>query len=249
MDEQEWLRGSDLEAMLRHLNGMVSERKFRLTECAFMRRFWHLLTDERSRRALEVAERFADGESNRNELREAYALAEAAFDDLRHAYFPAGPIERPFWGGAVSAAQHVAFSYYDMPEQFAGRENPERFRSMVNLIWIGTAACPIAGNSDEAYAHNAMRAEEAEQVHLLHDLFGNPFQPLAVERSWSLWNNGTIRKLAQAIYDERAFDRMPELADAFQQGGCTNEEVLSHCRGPGPHVRGCWVVDLALGKK
>jgi hypothetical protein len=58
-----------------------------------------------------------------------------------------------------------------------------------------------------------------------------------------------VRKIAGAIYEERAFDRLPILADALEEAGCTDAEVLEHCRGPGPHVRGCWVVDLLLGKE
>lgn len=58
-----------------------------------------------------------------------------------------------------------------------------------------------------------------------------------------------VKTLAQAIYDDRTFDRMPELADALAEAGCTNQDLLRHCRGPGPHVRGCWVVDLVLGKE
>jgi hypothetical protein len=55
--------------------------------------------------------------------------------------------------------------------------------------------------------------------------------------------------LAQAIYDDRAFDRLPILADALEEAGCDTADILAHCRGPGPHVRGCWVVDLILGKQ
>jgi hypothetical protein len=55
--------------------------------------------------------------------------------------------------------------------------------------------------------------------------------------------------LAQGIYDERAFERLPILADALEDAGCTDAAILVHCRGPGPHVRGCWVVDLILGKQ
>jgi len=81
----------------------------------------------------------------------------------------------------------------------------------------------------------------------LRCIFGPlPFRSVAVE---SVWLTPTVKQLAQAIYDERAFDRLPILADALEDGGCTNADILSHCRGAGPHVLGCWVVDLLLGKE
>jgi hypothetical protein len=102
-------------------------------------------------------------------------------------------------------------------------------------------------------------AEQAVQAALLRDLHGNPFRPLPPkrgrkkwERMWRsllAWNDGTVVKLVQAIYDERAFDRLPILADALEESGCSDAEILSHCRGAGPHVRGCWLVDLILGKE
>src|SRR5207244_2679385 len=70
---------------------------------------------------------------------------------------------------------------------------------------------------------------------------GNLFRPLppfqVVVRAW---NDGTVVKLAQGIYHERAFDRLPMLADALEDAGCTDATILAHCRGPGPHARGCW---------
>ena len=72
-----------------------------------------------------------------------------------------------------------------------------------------------------------------------------PFRSLQVD---SVWLTSTVVEMARGIYDERAFDRLPILADALQDAGCENADVLAHCRGPGPHVRGCWVVDLVLGK-
>jgi hypothetical protein len=63
-----------------------------------------------------------------------------------------------------------------------------------------------------------------------------------------VWNDGTVVKLAQGIYDDRAFDRLPVLADALEEAGCDNAEILSHLRGSGPHVRGCWAVDLLTGR-
>src|SRR5262249_32691175 len=84
---------------------------------------------------------------------------------------------------------------------------------------------------------------------LLRDLFGNPFRSIHIAPAWLAWNDGTVRRIAQAIYDERAFDRMPVLADALEDAGCTERAILAHCRQPGEHVRGCWVVDLILGKE
>jgi hypothetical protein len=86
------------------------------------------------------------------------------------------------------------------------------------------------------------------QAGLLKDIVGNPFQPGATKTPGSTGSDSTVVKLAQNIYDERAFSRMPILADALEDAGCDNADLLAHCRGPGPHVRGCWVVDLLLGK-
>jgi hypothetical protein len=85
---------------------------------------------------------------------------------------------------------------------------------------------------------------------LVRCIFKNPFRPLPdIDASWQMWNGGTIPKIAQAIYDDRAFDHLPILADALEEAGCTNADILGHCRGPGPHARGCWVVDLLLDKE
>ncbi len=91
-------------------------------------------------------------------------------------------------------------------------------------------------------------AEAGVQAHLLRDIIGNPFRPDALDPSWLAWNDGAIRKMAQLIYDDRAFDRLPLLADALEDAGCTDADILAHCRGGGEHVRGCWVVDLILSK-
>jgi hypothetical protein len=80
---------------------------------------------------------------------------------------------------------------------------------------------------------------------LVRCILGNPFRPATLDPNWK---TSTVLALARGIYDERAFDRLPILADALQDAGCDNEEMLSHCRGDGPHARGCWVVDLVLGK-
>jgi hypothetical protein len=84
-----------------------------------------------------------------------------------------------------------------------------------------------------------------EFAELLRCSIGNPFGPAAFDPEW---RTATVVQLAQGIYDDRAFDRLPILADALQDAGCDHPNVLTHCRDTGPHARGCWVVDLILGK-
>lgn len=84
------------------------------------------------------------------------------------------------------------------------------------------------------------------RTRLLRDIIVNPFRPVTIHPAWL---TSTVVGLAETIYADRAYDRLPILADALQDAGCESEDVLTHCRSDGPHVRGCWVVDLLLGKK
>ena len=94
------------------------------------------------------------------------------------------------------------------------------------------------------------RKERQYQTALLRCIIGSSlFRPVIADPAWLTWQNGTILKLAQAIYQERAFDGLPVLADALEEAGCTNNDILDHCRKQREHVRGCWVVDLILGEK
>jgi hypothetical protein len=100
----------------------------------------------------------------------------------------------------------------------------------------------------------AQSAERQAQCDLIRCLFGHLFSQDSILNEPILdpvllrWNDGIVRKIAQAIYDERAFDRLPILADALEDAGCDNADLLTHCHSGGEHVRGCWVVDLLLGK-
>jgi hypothetical protein len=87
--------------------------------------------------------------------------------------------------------------------------------------------------------------DSAKHSNLLRDIFGNPFRPITLCSTWRTLN---VASLAQTMYADRAFDRLPILADALEDAGCDNADILAHCREPGEHVRGCWVVDLLLGK-
>jgi hypothetical protein len=91
--------------------------------------------------------------------------------------------------------------------------------------------------------------EEAELAGLFREVFGRlHFRPITVDPACMSWHNATVPAIAQRIYDERTFHDLPILADALEEAGCINPDILAHCRGGGEHVRGCWVVDLILGK-
>lgn len=93
---------------------------------------------------------------------------------------------------------------------------------------------------------NEFKIPTAQQLaSLLRDIFGNPFRPVTFSPAW---RTDTAVSLARTMYESREFSAMPILADALQDAGCDSNDVLTHCREPGEHVRGCWVVDLVLGK-
>jgi hypothetical protein len=112
------------------------------------------------------------------------------------------------------------------------------------------AVASVAHPSAFTAAQRVVRAILPERAtHAIQEIIGNPFLPLPTPPAAILnWNCGTVVKLAQTIYDEHAFDRLPILADALEDAGCTDQDILAHLRDTGPHTRGCWPVDLLLGK-
>ncbi|MBP3954889.1 hypothetical protein J8F10_06280 [Gemmata sp. G18] len=92
----------------------------------------------------------------------------------------------------------------------------------------------------------ASKLNRAHQPPVLREIFGNPFRSVALSPDWL---TSTAVGLASQMYESRDFGAMPTLADALQDAGCDIADVLDHCRGPGPHVRGCWVVDLVLANE
>jgi hypothetical protein len=116
----------------------------------------------------------------------------------------------------------------------------------LNAAWAATQPGTIMPD-DNGLSEARLAAEQAIQCDLLRDIFA-PFAVAAVHPSCLAWNGNTIPKIAQGIYEDRAFDRLPILADALEDACCDNADILAHCRSGGEHVRGCWVVDLLLGK-
>src|SRR5262249_11257141 len=111
-----------------------------------------------------------------------------------------------------------------------------------NASW--TAAVEEAGGTEGP----AWLAARARQADLLREIFGNPHRPVTVNPAWLAWNGGAVLKVARAIYDGSKLEDLPVLADALEEAGCTDAEILAHCRRKGGHVRGCWVLDLFRGE-
>ncbi|MCE9566116.1 MAG: hypothetical protein K8U57_29190 [Planctomycetes bacterium] len=89
--------------------------------------------------------------------------------------------------------------------------------------------------------------EWAHQATLFREIVGNPFRPVDFD---SEWRTSTVLAMAKEMYESRDFSAMPIFADALQDTGCEHDDILSHCRDENAtHVRGCWVVDLVLGKE
>jgi hypothetical protein len=221
MTEAEWLAATDPTLMLKFLRRRASDRKLRLFGVACCRRVWHVLDDEPCRTAVEVAERFADAEVTNDDRARAFRAACKVRD--RH------------------------------PQPTGRRSADDKTCAYYATSYVVAAQGVTAAGNGSAYVlqhfewkdANRFPTERKQVRNLWLDVFGNPFRPAALDPQWL---TSTVLALARQMYGSRDFSAMPILADALQDAGCDREEVLDHCRGPGLHVRGCWVVDLVLGK-
>jgi hypothetical protein len=127
----------------------------------------------------------------------------------------------------------------------ARRERLTVFREAVGDYGILDILLPLEEPYDSLFTWDE-KGFEVDDAAFLRCIQGNPFRLVAFSLEW---RTNTALALARQMYDSRDFGAMPILADALQDAGCDNEDILAHCRGPGPHVRGCWVVDLVLGKE
>ncbi|MCI0699979.1 MAG: hypothetical protein L0241_02715 [Planctomycetia bacterium] len=130
------------------------------------------------------------------------------------------------------------------PEHEIGKVAKKSCLAATNLYWSegnrSVSLNALLGHSQR------LKVKGQRQTALLRCIFGNPFRPVSFSAAW---RTDTAVSLARQMYESRDFSLMPILADALQDAGCDNATILDHCRGPGPHVRGCWVVDLVLGKE
>jgi hypothetical protein len=258
MTEAEWLECDDPTPMIVSIHDRISARKVRLFAVACCQRVidWTKIADrihgsmlmadgssvpfnrgDDYRNAIDTAERFADGEATEAQLNEA---CDAAGDNVLSG------------GDACDLDPFVSVALPDIAEvMLTARRIGQTCHDLIP--WTPDDPRPTP-------AEVKALQECAAQVGLVHDIFGNPFRPAAFSAEW---RTDTAVTLARQMYESRDFGAMPILADALQDAGCDNPDVLDHCRGVAggdsgepaggspaqtTHVRGCWVCDLVLGK-
>jgi hypothetical protein len=248
--EDEWLKAVDVRWLGLGRLIKISPRKQRLCAAAFCRRVGHLLKAAGCRHAIEVAERYADRLATTQDLRAAHARASADHRST-DSFLTMGECARRYATQAVCWATHPNKRHYAA--------------SVADSASCGAACAAfephlpstLEHKSTEDWERNNTRHRTAHagecsaQMHLLREIVGNPFRPVVLDPGCRV---AGVTGLAQTAYEERdtasgLLDpaRLAVLADALEEAGCGDWDVLTHLRSPGPHVRGCWAVDLVLG--
>jgi hypothetical protein len=251
MTENEWTDSTNPMPMLDFLRDRASPRKLRLFAVACCRQVWHLLPKE-VRKVVQAAERYAEGLIEEEVFRQRgdRNASKASLKDGDYLAF--NFVRRMTHSGEADLARYAAvdaaYLLSRKEVQEAGLEedwrNP-RFRK-----W------PKGGDLLRRRAHyhrltaDTIGLEQVTQAELLRCIIGPlPFRSVELSPAVLAWNGGIIPNLAQAIHEEQRFEDLPILADALEEAGCTNTDILSHCRQSGNHVRGCWPLDLVLDKQ
>jgi hypothetical protein len=224
MTEADWLACEDPQRMLTHLRGKTSERKMRLFICACTRLLWEWLPVGVMQDAVAAGERHADGvlweEDCCHFVDQLYSLpVEHGRQTTRNWFSEQREETVSAWSGAILASG----------------------------AWLALSKIPEGPNF-----RRLSQLTAPQQPNLLRDVFGNPFRPRSIDPAWL---TPTVTSLAAAAYEQRSLPsgelspaRLPTLADALEDAGCSDDELLGHLRSPGPHVRGCWALDAVLGK-
>jgi hypothetical protein len=247
MTEVEWYHCPNPEEMLECLPVAPSDRKHRLLAGACCRRGCYLLLDDQFRRGLEVAEAVAEGQATVEALHYADGMLSAVLEPPARLDDAATYLAHLAALGSLCEAADLASnlaSYWSAGAAALAGVKPApscwnaAFFASAPDTWLEQAAV------QDASFHNALVTERLMQASIVRDLFADLFFTCQVHPSWRQFSEGFVPKLAAAIYEGQDFDRLPILADALEDAGCCVRNILDHCRSPGPHVRGCWVLDL-----
>jgi hypothetical protein len=227
MNEAEWLACDPDEMYFRGVAQLRSSARQKDLFClACARLIWNLLGDD-ARKPFEWLEEHVGERVKPRSTGHVRELFEGPAQSLYDAHH---------WreGGVSGAAAHVAYDF-----------------------WVGWYEYAFPNLCEDYAIFREVLGEKPHNllVSIIRDIFGNPFRPLTISPTVLAWNDAAVVRLAQAAYDERHLpegtldnSRLAVPADALEEAGCTSEDILGHLRGPGPHVRGCWPVDLCLGK-
>ena len=174
--------------------------------------------------------------TNLDELAVAYERCMRAVEDL------GGDSDSAELGVAKFHAAVAALDSAEIPVDRAVALEALRQARLARAYYLFEKAHPDAGE----FPHPMEPADGTQHAGALRCIFGNPFRPVVFDPRW---RSADAVGVARGIYEDRAFGRLPLLADALMDAGCDDEQVIGHCRSDGPHVRGCWVVDMILGKE
>ena len=225
MSEMDWLGPIDLEAYARFVKKIGTPRKIRLIVASCLRTSAAYSSRGALLLAAETMEHYADGLIPAERLTSLQSVIRSL---LRK------------WTSMLQSGEQVDGINLERERELhtAAADSLTPNHDDVALSWMLEDSLPRL----QRYSM---------PVKTICDVFREPFGPTGESREvlHQQWLTADVLGLARGIYQERAFDRLPILADALMDAGCDNEQILGHCRGPGPHVRGCWVVDLVLGKE
>ncbi len=228
MTETEWQSSLLLPPLLHHGETWASLRQHLLLAVAFCRRIVDPFPDQLCMKLVRLVETAADHPWLKPNDPAVIAKADSLVLQLEDGWHrdPGRRTQRGEFAAAVACARTLNDPY-------------GAIESVADAVTFSVT------EFDRPWMYWQQREQESHALaDLLRDIFGNPFRPVAFDPAW---RTETVVALASAIYAERAFDRMPILADALEEAGCDHADILAHCRGPGPHARGCWVVDAVLG--
>jgi hypothetical protein len=233
-----FLRNGTGRAKLRKLSSKAGcERKQRLFLVGCCRRIWPLIIDARSSRAVEVAERYVEGVASKTELATAERDAAFAYAALR---------STPDATAYCAACPPVQATHPLCRGGFGWCCYGSDVATMAPAFQLGESS------TNSRYDETIRDLERSVQADLIRDIFGNPFLTLSID---IVWITSTVTSLASAAYEERSLPsgeltspHLAVLSDALEEAGCDSAALLDHLRSPGPHVRGCWALDLVLGK-
>jgi hypothetical protein len=270
MTEGEWWSSDDVMAMLKWLRPRrrrITDRKIRLFACACCRRIEQLLSDERLRQALEVAEAYADQSVDLTALKASLRMVRAAWkrrlaeSEEAEAIWKATQTSRDpaarraaaadFHGKFAAVIAAAAMLGVVATKPSLGRYTPPTYRAAAAAEQAALQAWVLGGGEEGGGSESGKAAYVTEwraQADMVRDLFGFLFHRVGEDPAWRKWRDGSVVRLARTIYEGRRFDQLPVLADALEAAGCAETELLGHLRSPGIHVRGCWAVDLLMGR-